>query len=89
MHIYDLSVALSDDVPTYPGDPGIKISPWFTLAGGDQANVSLLHFGAHTGTHVDAPAHFAEANSVTISLAPARDRKGVAIFQPLSGFTVC
>ena len=36
----------------------------------------------------DAPAHFAEANSVTISLAPARDRKGVAIFQPLSGFTV-
>src|SRR5438067_5435955 len=37
----------------------------------------------------DAPAYFAEANSVTISLAPARDRKGVAIFQPLSGFTVC
>ena len=60
MHIYDLSVALSDDVPTYPGDPGIKISQWFTLAGGDPANVSLLHFGAHTGTHVDAPNHFIE-----------------------------
>ncbi len=69
MHIYDLSVALSDDMPTYPGDPGIKISQWFTLAGGDQANVSLLHFGAHTGTHVDAPAHFLEGAAGVESLA--------------------
>jgi arylformamidase len=58
MPLYDLSVALSDDTPTYPGDPGIQIREWSTLASGDQANVSLLKFGAHTGTHVDAPAHF-------------------------------
>lgn len=58
MPLYDLSVALSDDTPTYPGDPGIQIREWSTLASGDQANVSLLNFGAHTGTHVDAPAHF-------------------------------
>jgi len=58
MHLYDLSVALSDDTPTYPGDPGIQIREWSTLASGDKANVSLLEFGAHTGTHVDAPAHF-------------------------------
>jgi arylformamidase len=63
MPIYDLSVALSDDLPTYPGDPGIRITKWLTLAGGDQANVSLLSFGAHTGTHVDAPAHFLEGAS--------------------------
>jgi len=30
------------------------------LSAGDGANVSMLNFGAHTGTHVDAPAHFIE-----------------------------
>jgi arylformamidase len=68
MPIYDVSVALSNDIPTYPGDPGIKISMWSTLAGGDQANVSQLNFGAHTGTHVDAPAHFLEGAAGVESL---------------------
>lgn len=58
MPIYDVSVALSSDTPTYPGDPNIEISQFFSLAAGDDANVSLIHFGAHSGTHVDAPAHF-------------------------------
>ena len=43
---------------TYPGDPGIQITDWRSLANGDVANVSHLNFGAHTGTHIDAPAHF-------------------------------
>ena len=60
MQIYDLSVPLSSALPTYPGDPGIQISDWSKLANGDGANVSALSFGAHTGTHVDAPAHFIE-----------------------------
>jgi len=68
MPIYDVSVALSDDIPTYPGDPGIRISMWSTLASGDQANVSQLKFGAHTGTHVDAPAHFFEGAAGVESL---------------------
>jgi arylformamidase len=58
MHIYDVSVPLSAKTPTYPGDPGIEISAWKSLANGDSANVSLIHLGAHTGTHVDAPSHF-------------------------------
>ena len=58
MPIYDVSVALSADTPTYPGDPGIDISQSQSLANGDPANVSVIHFGAHSGTHVDAPAHF-------------------------------
>jgi arylformamidase len=57
MPIYDVTVPLSNDLPTYPGDPGIRIRDWITLANGDPANVSVLNFGAHTGTHVDAPAH--------------------------------
>ncbi|MFN2532322.1 MAG: cyclase family protein [Pyrinomonadaceae bacterium] len=58
MPIYDLSVPLRAEMPTYPGDPEIKILQWSTLESGANANVSQLNFGAHTGTHVDAPAHF-------------------------------
>ncbi len=65
MQIYDVSVPLSATTPTYPGDPGIEIKPWLTLADGDVANVSLINFGLHSGTHVDAPAHFiADGNRV-------------------------
>jgi arylformamidase len=69
MPIYDLSVPLSAELPTYPGDPGIHIQDWSKLANGDGANVSALSFGAHTGTHVDAPAHFIEGTKKVESLA--------------------
>jgi arylformamidase len=58
MQIYDVSVPLSSATPTYPGDPGIEIESWSALANGDAANVSLINFGLHSGTHVDAPSHF-------------------------------
>jgi arylformamidase len=61
MPIYDISVPITPGVtPTYPGDPGIEVGSWAAIARGDAANVSVLHFGAHTGTHIDAPAHFIE-----------------------------
>jgi arylformamidase len=69
MTIYDISVPLCANMPTYPGDPGIEISKWLTLANGDPANVSFIKFGAHTGTHVDAPAHFI-AGASTVELMP-------------------
>ncbi|MDQ2937660.1 MAG: cyclase family protein [Acidobacteriota bacterium] len=68
MQIYDVSVPLSATTPTYPGDPGIEIKQWLSLADGDAANVSLLHFGLHSGTHVDAPAHFLEGGAKVDSL---------------------
>jgi arylformamidase len=58
MPIYDVSVPLSANTPIYQGDPGIEISEWKSLAKGDSANVSLVRFGVHSGTHIDAPAHF-------------------------------
>jgi arylformamidase len=70
MPIYDLTVPLTNDMPTYPGDAGVEIRDWSSLANGDSANVTQLNFGAHTGTHVDAPAHFIEgaARSESLSL---------------------
>lgn len=58
MHIYDVSVPISARTPTYPGDPSIEIRQWLSLEKGDSANVTALSFGAHTATHIDAPAHF-------------------------------
>ncbi len=68
MRIYDVSVPLSASTPTYPGDPGIEIKQWLRLAEGDAANVSLINFGLHSGTHVDAPAHFIEGGARVDSL---------------------
>ena len=61
MSIYDITVPIAPgETPTYPGDPGIEFEAWAAIERGDPANVTMLHLGAHTGTHVDAPAHFIE-----------------------------
>ena len=69
MRIYDVSVPISELTPTYPGDPGIRVEAWASIAKGDAANVSRLDFGAHTATHVDAPAHFIEGAAKVDSLS--------------------
>lgn len=70
MTIYDISVRITPgETPTYPGDPGIEVKPWASIEAGDPANVSFINFGAHTGTHVDAPAHFIEGAPGVASLA--------------------
>ena len=78
MAIYDITVPIRPGMPIYEGDPAVEIAAWSALQKGDSANVSFLHFGAHTGTHVDAPAHFIEgarkidALSLDVLIGPAR-----------------
>lgn len=60
MKIYDVTVPLSEKTPLYPGDPETIIEHRLSLAKGDGQNLTCLAFGAHTGTHVDAPHHFFE-----------------------------
>src|SRR5437762_14380830 len=78
MRIYDITVPIRSAMPVYEGDPGVKIDPWSAFAKGDSSNVSILNFGAHTGTHVDAPAHFIEGArridnlSLDMLIGPAR-----------------
>lgn len=68
MSFYDITIPLTNEMPTYPGDPGIQIRDWYSLAAGHPANVTHLSLGAHTGTHVDAPAHFIEGAGKVDSL---------------------
>ena len=42
----------------WPSDPPICVSHVKEMEKGDPCTVSLLEMGAHTGTHMDAPAHF-------------------------------
>lgn len=69
MPIYDVTVPVSNELPTWPSDPAVEITDFRSLAAGDVANVSNLNFGAHTGTHVDAPAHFIEGAAKVESLS--------------------
>ena len=65
MKIHDVSLVLRPDMVTWPGEPGPTVAPLRRIAKGDAANVSLVTFGDHTGTHVDPPVHFIDgANTV-------------------------
>lgn len=68
MRIYDVTVPITPETPTYPGDPKIDFHVTASIEKGDAANVTLLHFGAHTATHVDAPNHFIEGTSRVIDM---------------------
>lgn len=68
MPIYDVTVPISNELPTWPDDPSVQLTVWRSLSSGDPANVSMLNFGAHTGTHVDAPAHFIDGAAKIESL---------------------
>ncbi len=56
----DVSVPLRDSMPVFEGDPLFHRDLAASIARGDVCNVSRLDFGAHSGTHVDAPGHFIE-----------------------------
>jgi arylformamidase len=58
MSIYDISLPISASLVVWPGDPPVSITAVAHLDRGDHATVSRLEMSAHTGTHVDAPAHF-------------------------------
>jgi arylformamidase len=60
---YDISVPIRNDMVVYEGDPDVRIELAQSLARGDMANVTRLDMGAHTGTHIDAPAHFIEGGA--------------------------
>ncbi len=54
----DISVPITSSLPVWPGDPPVGCTAAMHLNNGDDATVSRLAMGAHTGTHVDSPAHF-------------------------------
>jgi arylformamidase len=60
VQIIDVSVPVRPGMIVYPGDPEVRLERVSSIADGDVANLSRLDLGVHSGTHVDAPLHFAE-----------------------------
>ena len=58
MTIYDISLTISPNLPTWPGDPKPVIEKIESMDQGAHNNVSRISAGVHLGTHVDAPYHF-------------------------------
>ena len=59
MKIVDLTLTVSDKIPTFPGAPPPSFIPWENIKE-DGYNLELLFLSSHTGTHMDAPHHFLE-----------------------------
>ena len=59
MKIIDLTLTVSDKIPTFPGSPQPNFIPWENIKE-DGYNLELLFLSSHTGTHIDAPHHFLE-----------------------------
>jgi arylformamidase len=58
MKVYDITIPIYPGMPVWPGDSGVSIEPVSEIKDGDNANVSRISLGTHTGTHVDVPYHF-------------------------------
>ena len=59
MKVVDLTLTISDKIPTFPGSPQPNFIPWENIKE-DGYNLELLFLSSHTGTHMDAPHHFLE-----------------------------
>jgi len=57
--VIDLTLTVSNKIPTFPGSPQPNFIPWENVKE-DGYNLELLFLSTHTGTHLDAPHHFLE-----------------------------
>jgi kynurenine formamidase len=55
----DLTLTISESIPSFPGSPTPQFISWSNLKE-DGYNLELLFLSSHTGTHMDAPYHFAK-----------------------------
>jgi len=74
----DVSVPIKTGMVRWPGNPPVRIERALDMDRGDNSNVSAITMGSHTGTHMDAPAHFLRSgggiDELPLSLAIGRAR---------------
>ena len=71
MKIIDLTLTVSEKIPTFPGSPKPNFIEWETIAK-DGYNLELLFLSSHTGTHIDAPFHFVKNGKKIHEILPER-----------------
>ncbi|HDD56041.1 MAG TPA: cyclase family protein [Chloroflexi bacterium] len=83
MNLFDISLTITEDLPTWPGDPGIKLEKTSQIKEGEMANLTHISTSVHVGTHVDAPDHFL-GNGETVEKIPLDLLVGPALVVELS-----
>jgi len=73
----DLTLTISESIPNFPGSPSPQFLRWSTIED-EGYNLELLFLSSHTGTHLDAPYHFAK-NGIKIHQIPLTRIMGNAI----------
>lgn len=68
MQRIDISMPLYEGMPSFPGDPAFRSTRVRSTDRGDPYNLSELHLGSHTGTHVDPPVHFVRGGTTVDEL---------------------
>ena len=71
MKVIDLTLTVSEKIPTFPGSPKPHFIEWETIPK-DGYNLELLFLSTHTGTHIDAPFHFAKNGKKIHEIMPER-----------------
>nr|WP_292349244.1 MULTISPECIES: cyclase family protein [unclassified Methanoregula] len=71
MKIIDITRPLKEGMLVFPGD----IIPSFSQSDHGRYLISDLHLSSHTGTHIDAPAHYLKSGD-TIDTVPLRNLMG-------------
>jgi arylformamidase len=69
MELYDISQTLTEGMSVWPGDPEFRRQWVSRIQEGKESNVSAVHMGIHTGTHLDAPLHLNNTGSDIASVA--------------------
>ena len=83
MRPIDLTLTISESLPVFPGSPGPQFIPWSSIRE-DGYNLEMLFLSSHTGTHLDAPYHFA-ARGAKVDRIPLGRLVGEAVLVRLGG----
>ncbi|MBU1075699.1 MAG: cyclase family protein [Spirochaetes bacterium] len=85
--IIDLSIDLSADMVSWPGDPLFRTGQEYSIRNGDKANVLAIQSGSHSGTHIDAPYHCL-SNGRTIDKINMTDLIGPCLVLQVRGLSI-
>jgi arylformamidase len=84
MHIYDVTIPISEKLPVWPGEPGVQIETLTCISRGDRVNACRVNISSHAGTHVDAPYRYIQ-QGITADQLPLRLLMGPAFVAEVDG----
>lgn len=70
--IWDISQTIRKGIPVWPGDTAFSSSPTWEMSADCPVNVARFTLSTHTGSHADAPLHYAEGGKAIAEVDVSR-----------------